>query len=1367
MFPLSVTVLRAWAAATRVLLIVAVSAWLLLGAGWGALHWWIVPRIGDFRPQLQALASKAVGVPVRVTSLVAHSAGLMPSFELGGVEMLDAAGRVALSLPQVLVTLSPRSVVRLGFEQIYIHQPKLDIRRDAAGHIFVAGQDLSGPSAGNQDALDWFFSQTELVIQGATVQWTDELRNAPPLALQQVNAVARNRGRHHDLRVDATPPESWGERFSVQAQFLQPLLARQAGQWQRWEGQAFVDFKRVDLSELRRFANLGFELHQGRGALRAWADVRQGQVTGVTADLALAEVALTLGPGLQPLALQGILGRVAGRLLADGFEVSTPSLAFETAEGVRWSGGNLRVMSQGLQGPSAARGEIQAQRLDLATLAQIADHLPLQPQLRERLQRFAPQGQVESLVASWQGALANLEQYQMKGRLRQLTLAPVGEVPGVQGLNAEFELDQGAGMARLSMSQGSVAAPQIFQEPLIPLHKLSADVTWKLVKDHIAVDVANLRFSNADAEGQAHIKWHTSEVGVPATRSRFPGVLDVQASLSRAEGQRVYRYLPLVIDAQARDYVRDAVLVGSAKNVQFSVRGEIDQMPATRPEQGEFRITADVSQARFAYLPRSLQKAKELPWPILSDLSGKLVITGQQLQVQGAQAKLGEGTALHISKADVNIPDFTQTTVLVSVEMTGPLKDALRVVKTSALAELTNQALDSAEAAGNADFKLQLALPIARIASSTVKGSVALAGNDLQITPDTPKLGRARGVIHYTETGFSLAGVQARVLGGDARLDGGLVLAENAGNAGAPRAAPRVIRVTGAATAEGLRQAKELGAVSRLATFASGTAAYSVVLGWQRGQMETLVTSDLQGLASTLPSPLQKDAASRLALRYQTAVLSAGSAQKPALRDQLSFSLDGLARVVYERDVSRATPRVLRGVLMLGASELDAVTLPAQGVSARVKLRQFDADAWSEALPQLNGQLQLGSVLANGNAPELAYLPTFLAVRTDSLTLGGQAFSRVVLGVRREGQVWRGEVEASELSGYVEYRQPSEGTVAGSGGRVFARLSRLTLAASAANEFEDLLDAQPASIPALDIVVDDFELRGKRLGRLEVDAVNRAAAASGAGAAREWRLNKLNLITPEATLTTQGNWTRINAQAASAAPGGAERRRTVLNFTLSMTDGGKLLSRFGMNEVIRRASGKMQGQVAWIGSPFKPDYPSLGGAFTVDVASGQFLKADPGLAKLLGVLSLQALPRRLVLDFRDVFSHGFAFDFVRGDVTLDKGIARTNNLQMKGVNAAVLMEGSADIARETQDLKVVVVPEINAGTASLIATVINPAVGLGTFLAQMFLRRPLTESATQEFHVDGSWADPQVTKIKRKPSASGATITEPNKEPTP
>jgi uncharacterized protein YhdP len=109
---------------------------------------------------------------------------------------------------------------------------------------------------------------------------------------------------------------------------------------------------------------------------------------------------------------------------------------------------------------------------------------------------------------------------------------------------------------------------------------------------------------------------------------------------------------------------------------------------------------------------------------------------------------------------------------------------------------------------------------------------------------------------------------------------------------------------------------------------------------------------------------------------------------------------------------------------------------------------------------------------------------------------------------------------------------------------------------------------------------------------------------------------------------------------------------------------------------------------------------------------------------------------------------------VRGEVSIDQGVARTDSLRMKGVNAAVLLAGSADIGRETQDLRVVVVPEINAGTASLLASAINPAVGLGTFIAQWLLRRPINEANTQEFLVRGTWADPVIERVGRKPAAA-------------
>ena len=1347
--PTPSSLLKVWASLARWALGLVAAAWLVFGLAWGALHGWIVPRIGEFRPQLEARASAVLGVQVRIGSITAQSTGLIPSFELTEVQLFDAQNRLALRLPRVLAALSPRSVARLGFEQLLVEQPELDIRRDRGGQIWVAGLDFSGPGDTDSGAGDWFFSQREFAIQGGTVRWTDELRGLPTLALSQVDLLVRNPGRRHALRLDATPPAEWGERFTLMGQFVQPLLTRQNDQWQDWQGQLYASFSRVDVSELRRYADVGVEVQQGQGALRAWVDVNRGQVEAATADVALAAVSVTLGPDLQPLALQSVRGRLGGLVQPNGFEFSTQGLAFDTAEGLRWPGGNVSVVYAGPEAKRPARGEFKADQLDLAALSQIADRLPLDPVVRASLQSHAPQGLVKRVQATWQGPPEAVTDYEVKGEVSALAVAPVGDAPGVRGANLEFDFNQAGGRASVTLKDGAVALPTFFADPVIAVNTLSTEVRWQIKGEHIAVQLPNLKLANDDTEGEAQIKWETSDPAKSSARSRFPGQLDLQATLSRADGTRVHRYLPTGIATPVREYLRDALLAGTASNVKFKVKGDLYDVPFEAPAQGEFRITADVKNATLAYVPRSIQDPGTLPWPALTQLSGELVIDRLTLAVNGARARMGAAGGLQISQVDARIADLNHTTVQVNAVARGPLAEVLGIVNGSPVGPMIDQVLNQAVASGSADYKLQLTLPIDTIDQSKVKGSVTLAGNDVQISPNSPKLGRARGVVNFSEQGFAIVGGQARVLGGEARLEGGSV-------PGAKRPAPGVvIRASGTATAEGLRQASELGFVARLARHASGSAPYTAVLSFRSEQPEIAVNSSLQGLALNLPAPLNKSADAVLPLKLDIALLNASLLPGPdgqvRLRDRLSLDVGQVANLVYVRDLSEPDPRVLRGSIAVGLSGDESAPLPDSGVVANINLNRADLDAWGEVLSEASGT-SLATV-ANATTPtnggagaaaasaQLSYLPTSLAVRAQALVVGGRTLNQVVVGGSREGLLWRANLDANELNGYLEYRQPS-----GAGaGRVFARLARLTIAPSAVSEVESLFDEQPTSIPALDIVVDRFELRGKRLGRVEVEAINRSATGGERdGSTREWRLSKFNMITPEAVLTATGNWASLNAQNS------AGRRRTVMNFKLDITDAGELLTRLGMKDVVRRGRGKMEGQVAWLGSPITLDYPSMNGAFTVNVETGQFLKADPGLAKLLGVLSLQALPRRLALDFRDVFSEGFAFDFLRGDVNIAQGIARTNNLQMKGVNAAVLMEGQANIARETQDLKVVVVPEINAGTASLIATVINPAVGLGTFLAQMFLRRPLTEAATQEFHIDGAWADPQITKVERK-----------------
>ncbi|MDP2263163.1 MAG: YhdP family protein [Hydrogenophaga sp.] len=1363
---------------TRALLWLVLAAWGLFALTWGVLHAFIVPRIGDWRPELERWASASVGVPVTVGAVSAESTGarawlpaLVPSVELRDVRLLDPQGREALHLPRVRAALSVASLWRRGFEQIVIDGPVLDVRRTAAGRIEVAGLDVSGNAAGDESAVDWFLDQREFVLRGGTLRWTDEQRAQPPLALDGVDLLVRNTARTHQLRLDATPPAEWGERFSLRARVREPLLSlpRRAAskRWERWDGELFADFQQVDLQHLRAYVDLsdwGVSVQAGQGALRSWADVTRGQVSGVTADLALQAVDAQLGTGLPPLLLDDLNGRLSARWNDEGFSLASDGLRFRTREGQEWPAAHLRLDHTTARAGRGASATLTADQLDLAALSALATRLPLSEASHRLLATLQPAGEVSDLSASWQaaaplpGATTAVEPapwrwpewaggtYKAKGRVTGLALAaqasgqrapagthPLPGRPGFSGATVDFDLSQAGGRARLAVAGGALVMPGVFEEDALPLDRFEADASWRVQGERIEAQLDNVRLANADAEGTAQLRWHTGE-----NQARFPGVLDLRATLTRADATRVHRYLPLVVSTDARHYVREAVRGGRSSRVDFRVQGALDQMPLDAPgAKGEFRIAAQLQGVDVDYVPAYLQSAGAPAWPALRGVNGELLLDRASLRLSSLQAGLEGAPGVRLSQAEIRIDDLMHSpTLQVNARAQGPATEVLGFVRNGPLNDMTGQALAQARIGGPAQVQFALTLPLEQIDNTRVNGTVQLAGNDVQITPDSPLLGRASGTVQFSESGFSVSGAQARLYGGEVRFEGGM-RPDPAG--GAPRIQ---FRGQGTASAEGLRDAG-LGFVSRLFQHASGSTGYTAQLGFRGGVPELLVTSQLQGMAIQLPAPLGKSADAALPLRYDNAVLTMASeqARTDRLLVQLGSPLAPLALLHYERELGAADSRVLRGSVAVGLSPGEVAPLPAEGVVGNLRFGDIDADAWERAFATAAGTATRPAEPAGAGAPRAGpappdasrgYLPSSLALRASRLVVGGRPFHDLVVGASREGGQWRANVDADQLNGYVAYRQPGPGNA----GSVYARLARLKLEPSVAGEVEQLLQ-QPTSVPALDIAVDELTVAQRRLGRVEIEAVNR----SGPGRASEWRLNRLRLGVPEARLTASGNW---------AATGTGGPRRTALSFQLDIDDSGQLLNRFGRQGLVRGGKGRIEGQVGWLGSPFTVDYGSLSGQLQADVERGQFLKVEPGAAKLLGVLSLQALPRRLALDFRDVFSEGFSFDFVRGDARIEQGVLFTNNLQMKGINAAVLMEGTADLAREQQDLKVVVVPEINAGTAALIATAINPAVGLGSFLAQFLLRQPLQTAATQEFHITGGWDDPQIEKIDRR-----------------
>ena len=1325
----------------RALLWGVAALWLLVLTAWLALHVLILPRIDTQRVWLQERLSRALAAPVVVGELQVQGNWWLPWVQASDVVIIDAQGHAALHLPRVVAAVTPWSLLRGTVEQLVIDQPALDIRRDDQGRWWLAGLPLPEHD-GDSTASDWLFSVPELLIRSGRLHWRDELHAAQrpggaaaALTLDGVDLVLRNPLNRHEWRLDATPPEAMAARISLRGQFTQSPLHR-AGDWQGWSGQVYADVPALDLARGSEWLPPHERLAhaQGRGHAQAWLDVQQGRVTGVTAQLDLAALRLSLGPDLPPLALRQLKGQLSYQTQGAEQIFSTQRLRFVTDEGDDWPGGDVRLA---WRGAAADAGSVQADGLDLQALARVVQRLPVPSPWRQALAQGQPLGRVTQLQASWQTEARGLR-VNARGRVEQLhwqhhpqAQGLWAQLPGLSGATLDFDGNERGGKARIEVREGGLRLPGGLDDPQLALDDAAVQLVWQQQGERWNVQFNQGRVANADLAGEFSGQWSSG----PAAQL-WPGTLELTASLSRAQAQAVHRYLPSALPEDVRRYVREAVQAGQLAKTKIRIKGDLAQMPFADPKQGEFRIATQLSQASYAYVPA---QPKTPPWPRLTDLQGELVFERNGMAFKG-QARLDGAPRLTWHKLEARIADWNRAQLQLQADGRGPLDELLPLVSRGAIGGLIDHVLDQAQGNGDADYKLGLELPLNQPDKARVKGSVTFNGNDVQVVPGTPVLTRASGQLQFSEQGFDLRNLKGRMLGGDAELQGGLRFGQSSGDS------PVQLRIKGNLTADGLRQARELGFVSRLAVRASGRADYQAVLGLRRNQPELLITSDLKGLALNLPAPLGKAAALALPLRVETQLTRESLLPKSAvLQDQLRVSLGRVLSLAYLRDLSRDAPQVLQGGVALGQAAANAPVMTAGGVGLNMQWGMLDLDAWNEVLSEWTGGVPVVRPLAAARRPgqrvaigglaaetpnATDYVPTQLAVVADEVRVANRDLHRIVAGGTRVGELWRFNVHADELNGAIELR-PATGDVPA---QLYARLSRLVVPPSALSEVDQMLSPQPSSIPALDVVVNEFTLRNRALGRLEVVAINRAGAVP---AAREWVLNKLNLTLPEASLSARGRW-------AADASG---TKRTQLDFSLDIRDSGDVLTRFGMAGVVRDGAGKIDGQIGWKGSPITPDYPSLGGAFRVLVEKGQFLKTEPGVGRLLGVLNLQALPRRLSLDFSDIFSEGFAFDFVRGDVRIEQGVARTNNLQMKGVSAAALIEGESDLARETQDLKVVVVPEINAGNVSLYLATINPLIGLTNYLAQLVLAKPLARAGTTEFRIDGTWSQPRVTKV--------------------
>ncbi len=1309
----------------RVLLRVMTLAYFAFALLLLALRYAILPQIENYRGDVEQMLSAAINRPVGIRKIEAHWAGLRPALSLDGFEIRDTRGNPALGFDHVEAELAWSSLwsFRLRLARLEIDAPTLLLRRDSNGRFFAAGLEITPQEGDEDDFTDWLLAQDRVIIRDAGITWRDELRHAPPLEFQRLNFQLDNSGSRHRFGFTAEPPRQFAARFDIRGDFRGRDLDRLA----EWKGEVYAELDYADLAVWRTWVDYPVALPQGSGALRLWLGFADKQLVSTTADVRLADLRLQLRPDLPELDLLRLEGRLAGRRLGKdggGFEAQIKNLALATRDGLALQPTDLRLAWQPALADLPAQGSATANGLDLAALARLAAHLPLDDATRDRLARHAPLGRVFDLKLDWKGGLATAgntatpETWSITSRFEGLGLTALGPIPGISGINGRIDGTEKGGSLHLDGQRAAFELPAVFADPKLELEAFAADLDWKAAADGLRVSLKKAAFHNKDAAGEASGAWHALREG--------PGEIDLDARLTRGSGDAVWRYMPLAVGRDVRDWLRVAIIGGKATETTLKLHGDLRRFPFRDGKDGVFEVRGKFRDAGLRYAST---------WPEISDIEGELLFAGQRMLITAKSGRMF-GVGLREVRAEIADLDAAEELLTVSGKAAGPTADFLRFIEASPVGERIDHFTEDMKAEGSGELDLKLSLPLRRLADSRIDGNYRFDGNRLTVDSDLPPLAEVRGALHFSADNLEARSIRGTLLSSPLTVD-----VKTAGDGNVQ------ISAAGESSIATLRRQFPHPVFDHL----SGSAKWTGSVRVRKKSAEVKLTSNLIGISSSLPPPFNKPATEALAFSLERkpppaepttragvrasgttkAAAASAAARAPSAgmtpgvaQDMLDISLGRALRFQLVRRHDVSPPVVTRGLLAIGDV---GTTLPERTMAVAVNLPSINADFWRGLLAKQ----------ASGNDKGESALPPLPTVqfdlRTADLTLLEKSFHDVrINGSRPEGATGtRFDLKSRELAGSFEWNSAGSGKLSG-------RIAQFSIPETVATPA--VLQARASEvierIPALDITVDQLSFKDRALGTVRLAAENREGY---------WN-TRLDVKNEDGTLEASGRWRPSPTQPD-----------TRIDFKLGAKSVEKLLARLGHPDTVRRGNASLSGNLSWNGSPFTIDYASLNGGLKLEAASGQFNKLEPGVGRLLGILSLQSLPRRITLDFRDVFSEGFAFDSIGGQFTVARGVMETRDLQIQGPSANVLMSGTVNLGTETQNLRVRVQPAV--GESIAVGTMLaNPVAGAVVWAAQKLFKDPFGQAFAFEYAVTGSWADPKVEKLvqaQQKPVEEG------------
>jgi uncharacterized protein (TIGR02099 family) len=746
----------------------------------------------------------------------------------------------------------------------------------------------------------------------------------------------------------------------------------------------------------------------------------------------------------------------------------------------------------------------------------------------------------------------------------------------------------------------------------------------------------------------------------------------------------------------AIQWLDQAFIAGSIDNADVLIRGSLANWPFHHNE-GRFEARAEINDLTLSY---------GKSWPIAEHIQAVANFIDAGMMVQ---ASSGQSLGLKVDNAVAVIPELAHTTLDLNVSGSGNAADMLNFVAKSPIAQKQADVLAKLQLGGTGSFDFHLSLPTHDMQHSfLLNGNAQLKDVDLNAPEWNLQLSKLNGPATFDGHGFHAGTLSGGFRGEPSQLD--LAIAQATGDPNTVLAATIAGNYTVPELLQGYPDLKWLGDI------ASGRSQFTI--GYQIAHasdggtdVQTLsIDSPMSGVALNFPVPLNKSADSAMPMHVTMGLPTAGSV--------LQIALGSVMRGRLRLPAGSQSP--LAATFAFGDQMPALDTLPAQGMRIRGDAPELDVTGW---VKQSIG----GSTANNGLSLET------IDVSTEHAEMFGRDFDQMHITAAPKTDTLELDVDSKSASGH--FSVPTKDL---NQRGITARLQRMywpkeptappQKPGAAPTPLIDPANTgiDPAAMPPQHIWVHDLRLGDTKFGEARLETW---PTANG------MHIDQLSTQARSVQINATGDWN-----------GSASKSSTHLRVDFNAKDIGDMLATFGYEGVFQ--GGKTQAELVatWPGGPWSFALGNMDGNLKVNVTNGSIPKASPGVTgRFFGLASIAEFPRRLSLDFGDVFGKGFGFDAITGDFTLKNGNAYTDNVKIKGPAADIAITGRTGLRARDYDQQVLVRPHVGS-SLPVVGAVIGGPIGVAAGLAvQGVLGRGLSHVITQRYHIGGTWDKPVIT----------------------